>query len=145
MLPLRLKSLPGRVTTFWKRCPSTTSGRYDGVCLAFPNNCYSQQMALHVGCVSCHGTLIVCVVLEQVRKTIIQMVLATDNELHFELLAKLTAAQNAVNAAASNAASDDTSATPMRVVSTAKGQLMVLQVALHAADVSNVRLFTSFL
>ena len=73
------------------------------------------------------------------------MVLATDNELHFELLAKLTAAQNAVNAAAPNTACDDTSATPMRVVSTAKGQLMVLQVALHAADVSNVSVWSMLL
>jgi hypothetical protein len=41
-----------------------------------------------------------CFTLLQVRKTIIHMILATDNEMHFEHLAKVTAAQNAAEAAA---------------------------------------------
>jgi hypothetical protein len=82
------------------------------------------------------------------------MVLSTDNEFHFEVLGKLTQSLGVIDKSATSVTvgslASPTAASPpadnqqkQRLLSTPKGQLLTLQVALHAADVSNVRLFTA--
>ena len=84
------------------------------------------------------------------------MVLSTDNEFHFEVLGKLTQALGVIDKAATavtvgSLASPQAASPPpdnqqkTRLLSTPKGQLLTLQVALHAADVSNVRVKMCFL
>lgn len=82
----------------------------------------------------------------EVRKTIIQMVLSTDNEFHFEILGKLSSSLGLVDKSGAAAATGGVAGGPpapsdnpqkARLLSTPKGQLLTLQVALHAADVSN--------
>lgn len=66
------------------------------------------------------------------------MVLATDNEFHFEYLGKLAQALN-VQSGPPGAKPTGADAKPATLVSTPQGQLLVMQIALHAADVNNVR------
>jgi hypothetical protein len=72
---------------------------------------------------------------KEFRRLMIELVLATDNDMHFGLTQKLEAI---LEAGEQLRRRESVTATPVMKVNVEPKQLLVLQIAMHSADVSNL-------